>query len=51
LPTGQRVGRATIAGNVLGLVVPTTAVAVGLSAVLLTSARIFFGFRVAFSHR
>jgi len=41
LAYGQRVARATIAGNVLGLVVHTTAVAVGLSAVLQTSARIF----------
>jgi len=41
LAHGQRVARATVAGNVLGLVVHTTAVAVGLSAVLLTSARIF----------
>jgi threonine/homoserine/homoserine lactone efflux protein len=38
---GQRVARATIVGNVLGLVVHTTAVALGLSAVLLASARVF----------
>jgi threonine/homoserine/homoserine lactone efflux protein len=38
---GQRVARATIAGNILGLVVHTTVVAVGLSAVLLASARVF----------
>ena len=41
LAYGQRVARATIAGNILGLLVHTTGVAVGLSAVLLTSARIF----------
>ena len=38
---GHRVARWTIAGNVLGPVVHTTAVAVGLSAVLLSSARVF----------
>ena len=41
LAYGQRVARATIAGNILGLVVHTSVVAAGLSAVLLTSARIF----------
>jgi threonine/homoserine/homoserine lactone efflux protein len=41
LAYGQRVARATIAGNILGLVVWTAAVAVGLAAVLLASARIF----------
>jgi threonine/homoserine/homoserine lactone efflux protein len=38
---GQRIARATIAGNVLGLVVHTAGVAFGLSALLLGSARIF----------
>jgi threonine/homoserine/homoserine lactone efflux protein len=41
LAFGQRVARATIAGNILGLVVHTTLVAAGLSAVLLASARVF----------
>jgi threonine/homoserine/homoserine lactone efflux protein len=38
---GQRTARATIAGNVLGLVVHTVGVAFGLSAILLGSARVF----------
>ena len=38
---GQRVARATIAGNILGLVVHTAGVAFGLSALLLSSARVF----------
>ena len=41
LAYGQRVARATIAGNILGLVVHTAGVAFGLSALLLGSARIF----------
>lgn len=41
LAYGQRVARATIAGNILGLVVHITIVAFGLSAVLLASARVF----------
>jgi threonine/homoserine/homoserine lactone efflux protein len=41
LAYGQRVARATIAGNILGLVVHTAGVAFGLSALLLSSARIF----------
>ena len=41
LAYGQGVARATVAGNVLGLVVHTAAVAGGLSAVLLASARVF----------
>jgi threonine/homoserine/homoserine lactone efflux protein len=41
LAYGQRAARATVLGNVLGLVVWTTAVALGLAAVLLTSARAF----------
>jgi threonine/homoserine/homoserine lactone efflux protein len=38
---GQRVARATIAGNILGLTVHTAGVAFGLSALLLSSARVF----------
>jgi threonine/homoserine/homoserine lactone efflux protein len=38
---GQRIARATIAGNVMGLVVHTAGVAFGLSALLLSSARVF----------
>lgn len=41
LAYGQRVARATIAGNILGLVVHITIVAFGLSAVLLASAHVF----------
>ena len=41
LAYGQRVARATIAGNVTGLVVHTAGVAFGLSAILLGSARVF----------
>ena len=41
LAYGQRAARATVAGNLLGLVVHTTVVAAGLSAVLLTSVRVF----------
>lgn len=41
LAYGQGVARATIAGNIVGLVVHTTVVAAGLSAVLLGSARVF----------
>jgi len=41
LAYGQKTARATIAGNVLGLVVHTVGVAFGLSAILLGSARIF----------
>jgi threonine/homoserine/homoserine lactone efflux protein len=41
LAYGQRVARATIAGNVAGLVVHTVGVAFGLSAILLGSARVF----------
>lgn len=41
LAYGQRVARATIVGNVLGLVLHTTVVAVGVSAVLLASARVY----------
>jgi len=41
LAYGQRVARATIAGNVAGLVVHTAGVAFGLSAILLGSARVF----------
>jgi len=43
---GHRVARATVAGNVLALVVQTTAVALGLSAVLLSSARLFDAVRL-----
>lgn len=38
---GQQTARATIAGNVVGLVVHTAGVAFGLSAILLGSARVF----------
>jgi threonine/homoserine/homoserine lactone efflux protein len=38
---GQRTARATIIGNMLGLVVHTAGVAFGLSALLLSSARVF----------
>ena len=41
LAYGQGVARATIAGNIVGLIVHTTVVAAGLSAVLLGSARVF----------
>src|SRR5205823_8312312 len=41
LAYGQRVARATIAGNILGLVVHITIVAFGLSAVLLASVHVF----------
>ena len=41
LAYGQHVARATIAGNVAGLVVHTAGVAFGLSAILLGSARVF----------
>ena len=41
LAYGQRTARATIAGNILGLVVHTAGVAFGLSALLLGSARAF----------
>jgi threonine/homoserine/homoserine lactone efflux protein len=41
LAHGQRVARATIAGNILGLVVHITIVAFGLAAVLLASAHVF----------
>ena len=46
LAYGQRVARATIAGNILGLVVHITIVAFGLSAVLLASARVFDAVRL-----
>jgi threonine/homoserine/homoserine lactone efflux protein len=38
---GQRTARATVAGNMLGLVVHTVGVAFGLSAILLSSARVY----------
>lgn len=41
LAYGQRTARATIAGNLTGLVVHTVGVAFGLSAILLGSARVF----------
>jgi threonine/homoserine/homoserine lactone efflux protein len=41
LAYGERTARATIAGNILGLVVHTAGVAFGLSAILLGSARVF----------
>ena len=41
LTYGQGVARATIAGNIVGLIVHTAIVAAGLSAVLLGSARVF----------
>src|SRR4051794_953237 len=41
LAYGQRTARATIAGNLAGLVVHTVGVAFGLSAILLGSARVF----------
>jgi threonine/homoserine/homoserine lactone efflux protein len=41
LAFGQRVARATAAGNVLGVLIHTTLVALGLSAVLLASVRVF----------
>jgi threonine/homoserine/homoserine lactone efflux protein len=41
LAYGERTARATIAGNLLGLVVHTAGVAFGLSAILLGSARVF----------
>jgi threonine/homoserine/homoserine lactone efflux protein len=41
LAYGQRAARWTVAGNIVGLAVHTTAVALGLSALLLSSARVF----------
>lgn len=41
LAFGQRVARATAAGNVCGVLIHTTLVALGLSAVLLASVRVF----------
>jgi threonine/homoserine/homoserine lactone efflux protein len=41
LAYGERTARATIAGNILGLLVHTAGVAFGLSAILLGSARVF----------
>jgi threonine/homoserine/homoserine lactone efflux protein len=38
---GQRTARATVTGNMLGLVVHTVGVAFGLSAILLSSARVY----------
>lgn len=43
---GQGVARATIIGNIVGLIVHTTIVAAGLSAVLLGSARVFDAIRL-----
>lgn len=47
LAHGQRVARATIAGNVTGVLVHTTLVAFGLSAVLLASVKVFDAVKIA----
>ncbi|HKU58409.1 MAG TPA: LysE family translocator [Gaiellaceae bacterium] len=47
LAHGQRVARATIAGNVTGVLVHTLLVAFGLSAVLLASVKVFDAVKIA----